>query len=62
MSLKRRGEALGGRSSETQGLGGLLSHIPLKFVAQELTFPKALVAGGTRVGHEEVLPSLGHFL
>ena len=26
------------------------------------TFPKALVAGGTRVGHEEVLPPCGHFL
>ena len=25
-------------------------------------FPKALVAGGTRVGHEEVLPPCGHFL
>ena len=26
------------------------------------TFPKALVAGGARVGHEEVLPPCGHFL
>ena len=26
------------------------------------TFPKALVAGGTRVGHEEVLPPCGNFL
>ena len=26
------------------------------------TFPKAGVAGGTRVGHEEVLPPCGHFL
>ena len=26
------------------------------------TFPKTLVADGTRVGHEEVLPPCGHFL
>ena len=26
------------------------------------TFPKNLVADGTRVGHEEVLPPCGHFL
>ena len=29
---------------------------------RKLTFLKALVAGGTRVGHDEVLPPFGHFL
>ena len=38
MSLEGRGKALGG-GSETQGLWGLLSHIPLKFIAQEVDLP-----------------------
>ena len=29
---------------------------------RKLTFPKALVTGGTRDQHEEVLPPCGHFL
>ena len=50
MSLEGRGEALGGRSSEMQTLGCLLSHIPLYFTAQEAYSPKVLVAGGTNMG------------
>ena len=30
-------------------------------LSRKSTFPKALVAGGTRVGYEEVLPLCGHF-
>ena len=29
---------------------------------RKLTFPKALVTGGTGAQHEEVLPPCGHFL
>ena len=62
MSLEGRGEALGGRSSETQALGNLLKHVSLSFIDQEAHFAWAGVACGTRVGHEEVLPPCGHFL
>ena len=31
-------------------------------LSRKSTFPKALVAGGTRVGYEEVLPPCGHLL
>ena len=60
-SLAGRGEASEGRSSGTQALRCLLRHISLNSQPMKLTFPKALVAGGTRVGHEEVLPPCGHF-
>ena len=52
----------GGRSSETQGLGCLLSTFHTNSQPRKLTFPKALVPGGSRDGHEEVLPPCGHYL
>ena len=58
MSLKGRGKALGGSSSETQALGTFHSNSQ----SRKPTFPKALGAGGTRVGRGEVLPPCGHFL
>ena len=46
MSLKGRGKALGGSSSETQALGAFHSNSQ----SRKPTFPKNLVADGTRVG------------
>ena len=60
-TLERRGEAAGGRSSETQALGWLLSTFHINSQPRELTFPEAPVTGGARDGHEEVLPPCGHF-
>ena len=50
ITLEGRGEAAGGRST---------FHINSQ--PRKLTFPKALVTGGDRDGHEEVLPPCGHF-
>ena len=42
MSLEGRGEALGGRSSETQALGSLLKHVSLSFIGREAHFSLGL--------------------
>ena len=62
MILEGRGEAAEGRSSETQGLGSLLSTFHTNSQPRKLTFPKALVPGGSRDGYEEVPPPCGHYL
>ena len=62
MILEGRGEAAEGRSSETQGLGSLLSTFHTNSQPRKLTFPKALVPGGSRDGHEDMPPPCGHFL
>ena len=62
ITLEGRGEAAGGRSSETQDLGYLLSTFHINSQPRKLTFPKAPVTGRAKDGHEEVLPPCGHFL
>ena len=51
-----------GRKSETQALGCLFSTFHTNSQPRTLTFPKALVPGGSRDGYEEVPPPCGHYL
>ena len=62
MSLEGRGEVSGVSSSKTQALECLLRHVPLLIYCPGSLLSLTLLAHGTRVGHEEVLPPCGHFL
>ena len=55
MSLKGRGEALRGRSSETQALSVCSGEFHSNSQLRKPTVPKAQFARRTRVGHETVL-------